>query len=581
LDEVSNGALRKEKSLLFAARRSCKLENAVPGEADVVQTVVHKIDARHAAEKTIRWKVQWKDDVPSCSCNALTYSGMPCGHIALYANQFNKQIPLECFHKRFYARTYDDADKLPEDEVPPDEEEEDLAEEFDDYKDVEVGDTDGEEDEDDVLLDSGQDDDEEDDEDYGEDDGEDKEKDKEEEEKQMNEEADGRSDVMDDCGASQEGEQQRNKPGVVTDVLSNLEEEAEVEDGHDERSFEARIHYEPMAIEEDDDSSAQEPQPAEEGVLQVPEMSYEDDVDDQSEMEMTTDTIEDLELFTELKESAEKLLQLYALPDFKQGADNVAIWLSGTIDALASVHVEQTDQCFPDYAGRKRPSTRLRATFCDDAAIKSLCDDLHITGAGLDARFPSTAMCKFRGNLRASILALVEFRRAHVAGIDGVISIFHKKIEDLVAECRQSSESFTASVAQVHGRLNHDSYASVPRTVAEFCRRSQEELEALEQSLRNSRLAKTFHHDMSTDPSLSEQQIEATLEKSSLLDSEEHVSPVAPFTSNSVVASTQDAESPCQLQQTNCSTSDTTSRSGNRRKRPPSSRPCSKRKRRN
>ena len=165
MDEVSNGALRKEKSLLLAARRSCKLENAVPGEADVVQTVVHKIDARHAAEKTIRWKVQWKDDVPSCSCNALTYSGMPCGHIALYANQFNKQIPLECFHKRFYARTYDDADKLPEDEVPPDEEEEDLAEEFDDYNDVEVGDTDGEEDEDDVLLDSGQDDDEEDDED--------------------------------------------------------------------------------------------------------------------------------------------------------------------------------------------------------------------------------------------------------------------------------------------------------------------------------------------------------------------------------------------------------------------------------
>jgi len=82
LRTVSNGALRKEKSLFFAAQRCCKVKNVTDDGADVVQKVVHKIDAEYAAVKKVRWKVTWKDDKPtytsllffldSCSCSLST-----------------------------------------------------------------------------------------------------------------------------------------------------------------------------------------------------------------------------------------------------------------------------------------------------------------------------------------------------------------------------------------------------------------------------------------------------------------------------------------------------------------------------
>jgi len=53
---------------------------------------------RREARRVVNWNEGTKEI--RCSCNSLTYRGMPCIHIALVALLKKYQIPLKCFNKR-------------------------------------------------------------------------------------------------------------------------------------------------------------------------------------------------------------------------------------------------------------------------------------------------------------------------------------------------------------------------------------------------------------------------------------------------------------------------------------------------
>ena len=54
--------------------------------------------------KYVKWRVDWNDEVPNCTCNGATYRGLPCKHIAITARPANRRIPLACFNRRFYVQ---------------------------------------------------------------------------------------------------------------------------------------------------------------------------------------------------------------------------------------------------------------------------------------------------------------------------------------------------------------------------------------------------------------------------------------------------------------------------------------------
>ena len=59
-------------------------------------------------KKTVRHIVHWDSAIPTCSCNGLTFSGLPCCHIICTAYTKHKKIPIDCFNKRFWDSDHED-----------------------------------------------------------------------------------------------------------------------------------------------------------------------------------------------------------------------------------------------------------------------------------------------------------------------------------------------------------------------------------------------------------------------------------------------------------------------------------------
>ena len=103
IQKISNGVLTKETKLMRRVKRNCKVilaqRNAarVNERVDIVRNGVH-------LSTDVAWYVTWNMETQRvhCTCNELTYGGIPCKHIICAALNKAFKIPLSCFNRRFF-----------------------------------------------------------------------------------------------------------------------------------------------------------------------------------------------------------------------------------------------------------------------------------------------------------------------------------------------------------------------------------------------------------------------------------------------------------------------------------------------
>ena len=100
LNTVANGTLSVVVTRIKRAQESCRFTHETPTEMEIEQDIYFNIK-KLTIKKTVRHIVHWDSTIPSCSCNGITYSGMPCCHILCAAYVKHKKIPIDCFNKRF------------------------------------------------------------------------------------------------------------------------------------------------------------------------------------------------------------------------------------------------------------------------------------------------------------------------------------------------------------------------------------------------------------------------------------------------------------------------------------------------
>ena len=588
LDKVSNGALRAEKRLLSSAQSRCELKNIVQDGADVQETITHKAMSKKrkgkmiALKKIISWHVNWNQDKPTCSCNALVYSGMPCGHLAVYANQLHKRLPLSCFNPRFFVQP------IEEDEEEHEEEGNDDDDNFEEFAEL-MGESDGEKDQEEDNHDTDNEDDHDDDDDDDDDDF----------------EENPVASVPAAAAAAASSPSPSPSPDPVpvpaAAAAAAVEEEAEVEHDKeqgqqvqkDERNGDQEKDDDVIIIGDDDEEEmgeADDQQPEErlkEKGNEDNDMSLPFDDDNKSEMQSTAEespvkrcsrnqmrieSLADVLLYKQLRTSAEALVELHANPEFEAKASNLAVRLSGIVEGFALSHCAQTKRysCPVQVIlsdNHVEDDEKALMIIAEDDSTKNLRDELHITSAGLDSRFPSDEMSELRGNLRGLILTLIQLKWDHVVGIDDMINLFHKLITQLVDECTKTSGSCKACLAPVHGRLRSDSYKTVPKAVNKNCRKYLQQARALQDIFISSE-AGSCNCSVPSIASDEELGVDPCLEPSLLLPSDEQQSLTTYANSTREVAEPHNSDLIIENQQKGTKSHKEPSRRGKGRRRP-------------
>ena len=107
LVKVSKGVLATQQKMLKQVD-TCEITSV---KTEMLQRVIKVTETKRIAldtgyifEKKTPWTVTWHsaEKEVHCTCNALTYKGMPCVHIACAAKANGLKIPLSCFNPRFY-----------------------------------------------------------------------------------------------------------------------------------------------------------------------------------------------------------------------------------------------------------------------------------------------------------------------------------------------------------------------------------------------------------------------------------------------------------------------------------------------
>jgi len=287
---------------------------------------------------------------------------------------------------------------------------------------------------------------------------------------------------------------------------------------------------------------------------------------------MRLESVEEVLLYKQLVSSAEALVELCSNPDFETKARYTAERLSGIVDGFALLHCAQTKRssCPIEVISSNNQieeDDKAPMFIAEDERTKSISDELHITCAGLDSRFPSEEMCELRGKLRALILRIIQFKRDLVAEIDSVINVFHKVIRELVEECTTTSGSCKACLAPVHGRLRPDSYKTVPKEVNKNCRKSLQQARALEAIVLSSE-ANCCQSSVPVTSSDEESGVDPCLEPSLLLPSEEPQSLTTCTNSTRNVPECHNSELIDKNQHKDTTSDKRTSRRGEGRRRP-------------
>mgnify|MGYP004703151233 FL=1 len=97
---VTNGVLSLMVEKLKLAKQTCKLVEETD-EHFKVEQLIKCTKNDWIFQKTVHWIVSWNHTAITCSCNGLTYGGVPCLHLLVTAWKKSKKIPLSCFNPRF------------------------------------------------------------------------------------------------------------------------------------------------------------------------------------------------------------------------------------------------------------------------------------------------------------------------------------------------------------------------------------------------------------------------------------------------------------------------------------------------
>ena len=107
---ITNGVLSLMVEKLKLAKETCKIVEETDEHFKVEQLITcAKND--WIFQKLVHWTVYWNLTTITCSCNGLTYGGVPCLHLLVIAWKKSKKIPLFCFNQRFFfQQTHDDTE---------------------------------------------------------------------------------------------------------------------------------------------------------------------------------------------------------------------------------------------------------------------------------------------------------------------------------------------------------------------------------------------------------------------------------------------------------------------------------------
>jgi len=128
IHDISIGVLTKETMVMRGVKKKCKVISAQGSTAKVNERVdINRNGVK--LSKNVTWDVTWNMETQRvhCSCNELTYGGIPCKHIICAALDNAFKIPLSCFNPRFFDNSDEASAALPctlqpetsDDVVPP------------------------------------------------------------------------------------------------------------------------------------------------------------------------------------------------------------------------------------------------------------------------------------------------------------------------------------------------------------------------------------------------------------------------------------------------------------------------------
>lgn len=179
---------------------------------------------------------------------------------------------------------------------------------------------------------------------------------------------------------------------------------------------------------------------------------------------------DEISLFSQLEGKANDLVEVRGVPEFTQSADKMLQTLSQYVDSLIRAHSAAVRLCDDDETQETLTASvdTSLITTVNQEEIKSICDSLHITTAGVDLRNPSDAMSRFRGKLRATNLRLLQVLRNCPEAGKAYFKVFCDWIDGLVTKCRTKQSSEKAGFSGVEGCPTSKSYFKTPQTVKRY-----------------------------------------------------------------------------------------------------------------
>jgi len=171
----------------------------------------------------------------------------------------------------------------------------------------------------------------------------------------------------------------------------------------------------------------------------------------------------EVRFYQSLFDSAATLVRLYALPEWKDKANKMEQWLSPASDGLVIGCVKN---CYQSSFENEiiMDHIKITETLCRASSYS------HISDANLDSIFPDAEISAFRGRLRAVVIKIILVRRICVDSAKCFAEEFKKRVSALLTESINRPSSREACLRPVYGTLHMNSYITVKRDVAKYCR---------------------------------------------------------------------------------------------------------------
>jgi len=180
---------------------------------------------------------------------------------------------------------------------------------------------------------------------------------------------------------------------------------------------------------------------------------------------------DEIELYKAVETTANNLVQVRATTGYENQADMVQTYFSTLLDGSFFLLNEMKSSA-PTLASVEPSGIIDREDSDHSAAIivtetdsnQGILDELHITTASVNAKYPSPVFSIFRGALQASIIRLLQLYQRHPTTARKIAQQFQDKVNSLVEECCRNQDPERAVLPSPNGRLTSRSYSDVRRS---------------------------------------------------------------------------------------------------------------------